>query len=89
MNTRGKYREVDDKEIVMRTWRNIELNNEKFILEGNDNRKNLMNFKNCEFKPIKLKAIKDVDEEVILTLPPEPLHTNILGPVNDCIDLME
>ena len=48
-----------------------------------------MNFKNCEFKPIKLKAIKDVDEEVILTLPPEPLHTNILGPVNDCIDLME
>ena len=31
----------------------------------------------------------NLDEEVIFTLPPEPLHTNILGPGNDCLDLME
>ena len=37
----------------------------------------------------KLKTIKDLDEEVILTLPPEPLHTNLLGPVNDVLEKLE
>ena len=36
-----------------------------------------------------LKNITNWDEEVIFTLPPEPLHTNLLGPVNDAVELME
>jgi hypothetical protein len=80
VNTRGRYREVDENNIVMRTWQNIEDNNDNYLLEGQGNRNILQNFKNCEFKPIKLKNIKDMNEEVIFTLPPEPLHTNILGP---------
>ena len=43
---------------------------------------------NVEFKPIKLK--KDTgDEWVARTLPPDPLHTNLLGLVNGALEEME
>ena len=58
VNTRGKYKEVDDTKIEMRTWKNISVNNDKFVLEGEDNRKNLKNFKSCEAKPLQLKKHK-------------------------------
>ena len=48
-----------------------------------------MEYKNVEHKSIKLKTIKDLDEEVILTLPPEPLHTNLLGQLNDVFEKLE
>ena len=44
--------------------------------------------KNCEFEPIKLKDNNE-DEWVAHTLPPDPLHTNLLGPVNDLMDKLE
>ena len=73
----------------MRTWNNIRLNNDKYFLETHPNRSKLKDYKNCEFKPLILKTITNMDEEVILTLSPEPLHTNLLGPVNDALELME
>ena len=64
-------------------------NNHNYIDNGEDNRKNLKNFKNCEFEPIKLKKKNNDDEWVGLTLRPDPLHTNYLGPVNDLMDKVE
>ena len=49
----------------------------------------LQEYKNQEFLPLKLKVIANEDEEVILTLPPEPLHTNLLGPVNQVVEALE
>ena len=41
-----------------------------------------------EFEPMQLK--EDVgDEWVAKTLPPDPLHTNLLSPVNDALDILE
>ena len=37
---------------------------------------------------MKIKNVKD-EEEIMLTYPPDPLHANIIGPGNDCVDLME
>ena len=37
---------------------------------------------------MKIKTVKD-EEEIMLTYPPNPLHCNIIGPGNDCVDLME
>ena len=71
----------------MRTVANITINNEKYTSEG-QNRKNLNNFKSCEFKPIKLRKDQD-NVEVIYTLPPDPLHINLLGPVNDALTKCE
>ena len=37
-----------------------------------------------------LKArARDLDEEDILTFPPEPLHINLLGPVNQVVEALE
>ena len=88
-STRGKYQEVDGNKIVMRTWKNIELPSENYRLHGGGIRKNLQEHKNVEHKAIQLKTISNVNEEVILTLPPEPLHTNLLGPINDALELLE
>ena len=41
-----------------------------------------------EFPPVNLKNSSD-DEWVAKTLPPDPLHTNLLGPVNDALDKLE
>ena len=41
-----------------------------------------------EFPPIHLKNGHD-DEWVAKTLPPDPLHTNLLGPCNDALDKLE
>ena len=88
-NNRGKYQKVDGNDIVMRTWSNIELHSENYKLYGGGNRKKLMEHKNVEHKAIQLKTVTNVNEEVILTLPPEPLHTNLLGPVNDVMEVLE
>ena len=56
--------------------------------KGCENRKNLKNFKNVEFQPIKLKE-NTGDEWVGNTLPPAPLHNNLLGPGNDVLEKME
>ena len=40
-------------------------------------------YRNCEFEPL----LSDINDEKILTLiPPPPLHTILLGPVNLIID---
>ena len=45
-------------------------------------------FKSCEFAPIPLR--KDQEEmETIFLLPPDPLHVNLFGPVNDVLEKME
>ena len=41
------------------------------------------------FKHLVLKYITNGDKEVIFALPPEPLHTNLLGPENNAIELIE
>ena len=41
-----------------------------------------------EFPPVNLKNGCD-DEWVAKTLPPDPLHTNLLGPVNDALEKLE
>ena len=58
------------------------------FLTYNSDRKQLKNFFNCEFKPIHLKDGHG-DSEVLFTFPPDPLHINLLGAGNDCIDLLE
>ena len=89
VNKRGRYKEVNEENgIVMRTWKNIELNNDEFSIKSG-NRKELMNFKSCEQKPIRVKHIENENEEVMCTFPPEPLHTNLLGPVNNGVELLE
>ena len=65
------------------------MHHEAYVLNGNGNRKVLQDFKNQEFLPIKVKNIVNEDEEVILTFPPEPLHINILGPVNQVVEALE
>ena len=49
-NQRGRW--VKGKQ---RTVRNLLENYHNYIDNGEDHRKNLKNFKNCEFEPIKLK----------------------------------
>ena len=43
------------------------------------NRKNLKRFMNCEYEPL-INGIED--DPIIKTIPPPPLHTILLGPVN-------
>ena len=51
-------------------------------------KKTLKNFKSVEFEPLKLKE-DNLDEWVALTLTPDPLHINLLGGANDCIEKCE
>ena len=89
-NQRGKYKEVNEENgISMRTWRNLDFNSESYRINGEGIRNNLQKFKNVEHKAITVKKIENLDEEVILTFPPEPLHHNILGPGNDGFELLE
>ena len=82
-NKRGRWVKKENRTVNNLTAHFNEFKNK----DGND-RKTLKYFKNVEFKPIKLK--EDVgDEWVAKTLPPEPLHTNLLGPANDAMDKLE
>ena len=58
------------------------------MAKGGLDRKKIKNFKSVEFPPINLKHGHD-DEWVAKTLPPDPLHTNLLGPCNDALEILE
>ena len=72
----------------LRTVSNLTAHFNEYKDKGCDDRKNLKNFKNVVFQPIKLKEDTG-DEWVGKTLPPAPLHTNLLGPGNDVLEKME
>ena len=82
-NKRGKW--VKGKR---RTVNSLTANYNEYKTKGGGIRKNLKNFKNAEFKPMTLKTNAG-DEWVAKTLPPAPLHTNLLGPVNDALEKLE
>ena len=69
-------------------WKNIIDDNERWLDETGGDRSKLKMFHNCEFKPISIKSEKE-NEEIIKTFPPDPLHKDILGPGNDCLEKME
>ena len=58
------------------------------ISNTNQNRKQLKNFKSCQFKPIPLRKDQE-DVAVLFQLPPDPLHANLLGCGNDALECME
>ena len=68
----------------LRTLSSKSLNNAEWIKSGKD-KKNLKNFNNCEFVPIKLKSGQE-DIPVLYNYPPDPLHVNLLGPVNSALE---
>ena len=72
----------------LRTIRNITKNYNEYLSKGCPDRKTLKNFKSVEFEPLKLKE-DNLDEWVALTLTPDPLHINLLGGANDCIEKCE
>ena len=72
----------------LRTWQHISEQNDKWLEETGGDRKKLKNYFNCEFKPIQIKNGREW-EEVIKTFPPDPLHCNLLGPVNSCLEIIE
>ena len=72
----------------MRTGDNISANKSQWAIETNKNRKQLKNYKSCEFDPIPLRKDQG-KQEVIFLLPPDPLHINLLGPCNDILEKME
>ena len=72
----------------LRTWDHISEQNDLWLEETAGNRTKLKNYYNCEFKPIIMKSGKG-SEPVIKTFPPDPLHCNLLGPMNDAIEKME
>ena len=57
---------------------------EKEVKITTGNWKVLKNFNNCEFVP--LIGSDDPDTPVLFKIPPLPLHTILLGPVNHMID---
>ena len=65
-----------------RTIRNIRENRSTWMRRSrnkNGNRTNLKNYMNCEFEPL---INSDPEDPIIKTVPPPPLHTVLLGPVN-------
>ena len=48
----------------------------------------LKNYKSCEFAPIKLSSHLQ-DAEILYSLPPDPIHTNLLGAGNDACECLE
>ena len=73
---------------TMRTCNNIVANQKAWLKATNGDRTNLKYFKNCEFEPMKLRKDQG-DQEIIFMFPPDPLHINYLGPVNDALELLE
>ena len=82
-NGRGKWEPGQ-----LRNVRNISANQSEWAIKTNSNRKQLKNFKSCEFKPIPLRKNQE-DNAVLFQLPPDPLHVNYLGCVNDTLECME
>ena len=72
----------------LRTVRNISANHSEWVSNTNQNRKQLKNFKSCEFKPIPLRKDQE-DVAVLFQLPPDPLHVNLLGCGNDALECIE
>ena len=56
--------------------------------ESGGKKKDAKKFFSCTWKPITLSQ-KNLDSPVIFKCPPDPLHVNLLGPINDCIEKME
>ena len=71
-----------------RTVKNIVQNKDRWLQDNKHKslkkkREELKKYRNCEFEPL----LSDINDEKILTLiPPPPLHTILLGPVNLIID---
>ena len=65
-----------------RTVRNIRENRNKWIKRSRNkkgNRTNLKEHMNCEHEPL---VNGEDDDPILKTVPPPPLHTILLGPVN-------
>ena len=82
-NKRGIY-----KTGSMRTCNSIIRNQKAWMKATNGDRSSLKLFKNCEFEPMKLRNDQG-DQEIIFMFPPDPLHINYLGPVNDALEMLE
>ena len=54
-------------------------------MKTNGDRKLLKNFKSCKLKPIPLRKHLGYSD-ILFTLPPDPLHVNLLGCGNDAIE---
>ena len=80
---RGKWKAGD-----LRTFGSIAEHQSKWREETNGNRKLLKEYKSCEFPPIKFSNHLQ-EAEVLFTLPPDPLHNNLLGAGNDACDCLE
>lgn len=84
------YKDEDTDEWVKgkyRTYRNIVENRETWQKKSRSkkgNRKVLKKYKNCEFVP--LVGSNDPDTPILYQIPPPPLHTILLGPVNHIIE---
>ena len=64
-NGRGRWMEGP-----LRTEDSIDANNSEWVLKTNSNRKLLKEYKNCEFKPMRLRR-DNGEKAVLLSLPPE------------------
>jgi len=90
----GKHRVASHRvshetaEWSLRTCNTISDNQSEWEIETNSNRSLLKNYKSCEFKPLEFKMCQ-YETAVLFLLPPDPLHVNYLGPVNDVFDLLE
>ena len=82
-NKRGRWVKKEQ-----RTVNNLTAHFNEYKEKGGGFRKSLKNFKNVEFTPMTMKNDAG-DEWVAKTLPPEPLHTNLLGPGNDVLVKLE
>ena len=72
----------------LRTFGSIADHQQRWKDETNSNRKLLKKYKSCEFPPIKISNHLQ-DAQVLFTLPPDPLHNNLLGAGNDACDCLE
>jgi hypothetical protein len=83
-NGRGRW----GGEMKLRTSNSITANQSEWVRKTNSDRKQLKHYNSCEFKPIPLRKYIG-DQEVIFQFPPDPLHVNLPGPVNDALEKME
>lgn len=70
-----------------RTLESLSSSQERWMSETGGNRKQLMNYRNVEFQPL-LRPISDNSNsstKILTKVPPPPLHTFRLGPVNHVI----
>ena len=91
MRNKGYQRSRSKNEWIKgkdRTVKNIVQNKDRWLKDNKHKsmkkkRQELKKYRNCEFEPL----LSDINDEKILTLiPPPPLHTILLGPVNLIID---